>query len=32
MEKILAKTATDSCFRAAEALEFGLADRVITSF
>ena len=31
MEEILARTATDSYFRAAEALEFGLADRVITS-
>lgn len=31
MEEILAKTANDSYFRAEEAIEFGLADRVITS-
>ena len=31
MEEVLAKTATDSYFRAAEAVEFGLADRIITS-
>ena len=31
MEEILAKTASDSYFRAEEALEFGLADHIITS-
>ena len=31
MEEVLAKTATDSYFRAEESVEFGLADRVITS-
>ena len=31
VEEILAKTATDSYFRAEEAVEFGLADRVVTS-
>ena len=31
MEEVLAKTATDSYFRAAEAVEFGLAARIITS-
>ena len=31
MEEILAKTASDSYFRAEEAVEFGLADRIITS-
>lgn len=31
MEEILKRTATDSYFRAEEALEFGLADRIITS-
>ncbi len=31
MEEVLAKTATDSYFRAEEAVEFGLADRVVTS-
>ena len=30
-EEILAKTASDSYFRAEEAVEFGLADRIITS-
>ena len=30
MEEILAKTATDSYFRAKEAVEFGLADHIIT--
>ena len=32
MEEVLAKTATDSYFRAQEAVEFGLADHIITSF
>lgn len=32
MDEILAKTATDSYFRAEEAVEFGLADHIITSF
>lgn len=32
MDEILAKTASDSYFRAEEAVEFGLADRIITSF
>lgn len=31
MEEILAKTATDSYFRAEEAVEFGLADNIITN-
>ena len=31
MEEILAKTASDSYFRAEEAVEFGLADHIITS-
>lgn len=31
MDEILAKTATDSYFRAEEAVEFGLADNIITS-
>ena len=31
MEEILAKTASDSYFRAQEAMEFGLADHIITS-
>lgn len=31
MEEVLAKTASDSYFRAEEAMEFGLADRIITS-
>ncbi len=31
LEEVLAKTATDSYFRAEEALEFGLADHIITS-
>ena len=31
MEEVLAKTATDSYFRAEEAVEFGLADHIITS-
>lgn len=31
MEEVLAKTASDSYFRAEEAIEFGLADRIITS-
>lgn len=31
MEEVLAKTATDSYFRAEEAVEFGLADRIVTS-
>ena len=31
MEEVLAKTATDSYFRAEEAVEFGLADNIITS-
>ena len=31
LEEVLAKTATDSYFRAEEAVEFGLADRVITT-
>lgn len=31
MDEILAKTATDSYFRAEEAVEFGLADHIITS-
>lgn len=31
MGEILKRTATDSYFRAEEALEFGLADRIITS-
>ena len=31
MEEVLAKTATDSYFRAEEAVEFGLADSIITS-
>ena len=31
MEEVLAKTATDSYFRAEESVEFGLADHVITS-
>ena len=30
MEEILARTATDSYFRAKEAVEFGLADHIIT--
>ncbi len=32
MDEILAKTATDSYFRAEEAIEFGLADHIMTSF
>lgn len=32
MEEILVKTSTDSYFRAEEAVEFGLADNIITSF
>lgn len=32
LEEILEKTATDSFFRAEEAVSFGLADRVVTSF
>lgn len=32
MEEVLARTSSDSYFRAKEAIEFGLADRVITSF
>ena len=32
MDEILAKTATDSYFRAEEAVEFGLADHIINSF
>ena len=31
LEEVLAKTATDSYFRAEEAVEFGLADHIITS-
>ena len=31
LEEVLAKTATDSFFRAEEAVEFGLADNIITS-
>ena len=31
LEVVLAKTATDSYFRAEEAVEFGLADHIITS-
>ena len=31
MEEVLAKTATDSYFRAEEAVEFGLADHIITN-
>ena len=31
MEEILAKTANDSYFRAEQAVEFGLADHIITS-
>lgn len=31
LEEVLAKTATDSYFRAEEAVAFGLADRVVTS-
>ena len=31
MEEVLAKTATDSYFRAEEAVSFGLADQIITS-
>ncbi len=31
LEEVRAKTATDSYFRAEEALEFGLADHIITS-
>lgn len=31
LEEVLKKTATDSYFRAEEAIEFGLADRIITS-
>lgn len=31
MEEVLAKTATDSYFRAEEAIEFGLADNIIRS-
>ena len=31
MEEILAKTASDSYFRAEQAVEFGLADHIITS-
>ena len=31
VEEVLAKTATDSYFRAEEAVSFGLADRIITS-
>ena len=31
MEEVLAKTASDSYFRAEEAVEFGLADHIITS-
>ena len=31
LEEVLAKTATDSYFRAEEAVEFGLADNIITS-
>ena len=31
MEEVLARTATDSYFRAEEAVEFGLADSIITS-
>lgn len=31
LEDILAKTATDSYFRAEDAVEFGLADHIITS-
>ena len=31
MEEVLAKTATDSYFRAEEAVKFGLADNIITS-
>lgn len=31
LEEVLAKTATDSYFRAEEAVAFGLADRIITS-
>ena len=31
MDEILAKTASDSYFRAEDAVEFGLADRIITS-
>ncbi len=32
MEEVLAKTASDSFFRAQEAIEFGLADNIITTF
>lgn len=32
LEEILEKTASDSFFRAEEAVSFGLADRIITSF
>lgn len=32
MEEVLEKTATDSFFRAEEAVAFGLADNIITSF
>ena len=32
LEEILEKTASDSFFRAEEAVTFGLADRIITSF
>ena len=31
MEEVLARTATDSYFRAEEAVEFGLADSIVTS-
>ena len=31
MEEVLAKTATDSYFRAEEAVSFGLAAQIITS-
>ena len=31
MEEVLAKTATDSYFRAEEAVAFGLADQIVTS-
>ena len=32
LEEVLEKTATDSFFRAEEAVAFGLADNIITSF
>ena len=31
LEEVLKKTANDSYFRAEEAIQFGLADRIITS-